>query len=200
MIKLLIAKLLHDRRTTKPAPRPPTRHGVLILGDDHAAHGDWQQWLPELTVTNHATAGETIEGLTRRLATVVNEPAVIVLHIGAADLDGHGRSTDPTDIAVQFETLIALLGVAAPTAQLIVTGLLPDTAEHAETNLQLNRHYRRIITRHGGRWIDLWTTLTIDSESLEREFTAQSGQLNATGYATWIDHLRSEISVALVRR
>jgi lysophospholipase L1-like esterase len=173
-------------------PLPPGC--VVFLGDSITEQGIWEQWLPELATLNRGIGGDTVSGVTARLATAINEPAAISLLVGTNDLSGFGASRDTSAIAAQLRNLVEELRRRTPDAALLVNSVMPRGKSMAHRVIALNAEVARIAEDAGATYLDLWPILADRDGGLRDEFSLDHVHLNGPGYEAWVAALRPLLS------
>jgi lysophospholipase L1-like esterase len=169
-------------------PAVPGR--VVFLGDSITEGGCWDEWFAELPTCNRGINGDTVAGVSARLASALNEPQAVSLLIGTNDLGGMGETRDVDRIAEQVRELILALRQEAPAATLLVNSVMPRVASMASTIGRLNEHYSEAAVEAHATFVDLWPALAAADGSLRDEFTADHLHLNGPGYGAWVEVLR----------
>jgi lysophospholipase L1-like esterase len=168
-------------------PLPEGR--VVFLGDSITEGGQWNEWIPQYPTVNRGIVGDTVEGVSTRLATAVNRPAAISLLIGTNDLNGQGRTKSVTGIAAQFEGLARDIRALAPETPLIVNSVMPRSRKYATRIHELNGLYAKTARDLGATYLDLWPALA-EGDALRAAYTRDDLHLNGHGYQAWVDVLR----------
>lgn len=125
---------------------------LLMLGDSLIEWGDWETLLPDYRVINRGFAGETVGGLSARLADEISGAGDydrIIILSGTNDLLMGNQS-----FPVVFETMLPRLQMMVSETEIIVVGLAPmqiALREIGEANLQL----QQIVEVAGCRFLDL---------------------------------------------
>jgi lysophospholipase L1-like esterase len=176
-------------------PLPP--HCVVFLGDSITEQGVWEEWFPELATLNRGIGGDTVSGVTARLATAINEPTAISLLVGTNDLSGFGASRDTSAIAAQLRNLVEELRRRTPDAALLVNSVMPRGRSMAHRVIALNAEVTRIAADVGATYLDLWPILADRDGGLRDELSLDHLHLNGPGYEAWVTALRPLLSSLL---
>lgn len=159
---------------------------VLLLGDSLIEYGDWQEQFPACQGLNFGVAGETVQGLVRRVSRVVDRvPEVdgIVLMTGTNNL-----AMDDFFFLAEYEDIVFTLRKRYPLAGLVVTGLLPLPFpwQAPETVPRMNILLAALAHRQGAVFCDLAAAFTTSEGLPSSDFFAEDGvHFSAKGYACW---------------
>jgi lysophospholipase L1-like esterase len=173
---------------------------VVILGDSLVQALNVNRLMPG--VVNYGIAGDTIDGVIRRLPAYrsLSQARAIILAVGINDLVEH----DAEAAASSYGRLLALLPDGVP---VITSAVLPLDEPHLHlrgafrSNSEIKRLNAAIAVacaaRAGCSYVDAGPALVEASGNLRAEFHEGDGlHLTAAGYAPWIAALRA----ALVER
>lgn len=166
---------------------------VLFLGDSITEGGVWNEWFPRLQTLNRGVGGDTVSGMSQRVAKTINKPALITLLIGTNDLGGQGPSTKVPDIANQMHGLVERIRELAPATPLLINSILPRTPSYADRISELNGRYREIAAKADAEYVDLWPAFAGAKGELKEELTGDNVHLNGYGYRTWAGVLAPKI-------
>jgi len=161
---------------------------LLFVGDSIIEGGDWAAWFPDDDVVNLGVGGDTVAGLTARVDDVVAaQPDSIVLLIGTNDFGSHRRTVE--QVVRGIENVMVTLRRELPGARLLLTSILPRTAELAPRIKDANRHLRQFSATVRAQYLDLWPALA-EGDAIRDEFTTDALHLSEAGYQAWLDELR----------
>jgi lysophospholipase L1-like esterase len=96
---------------------------LLFVGDSLIEFFDWETRFAGHEVFNFGVAGETVEGLGRRLATItskVSSPDFVFIMTGINNL-----AMDDRDFTIPYASVIERLKHAYPSARIVIHSLLP---------------------------------------------------------------------------
>jgi lysophospholipase L1-like esterase len=158
---------------------------VVFLGDSITEGGLWDELFPDFPVLNRGIGGDTTVDLRERLDDAINEPRVVSLLIGTNDLHGPRQRRDLDGIAARCRAIVERIRERAPEAGVLLNGLMPRTAFHAERLKALNGRYRSIAAETGASYIDLWPAFADPAGELRNELTRDHLHLTAEGYRVW---------------
>lgn len=161
---------------------------LLFVGDSIIEGGDWATWFPDDDVVNLGVGGDTVAGLTARVDDVVAaQPDSIVLLIGTNDFGSHRRTVE--QVVRGIENVMVTLRRELPGARLLLTSILPRTAELAPRIKDANRHLRQFSATVRAQYLDLWPALA-EGDAIREGFTTDALHLSEAGYQAWLDELR----------
>ena len=84
---------------------PIQRGDVVFAGDSHVAMGAWPEAYPSLRVHNRGISGDTVEGLRRRIdSLVIDSPAALFISIGSNDVDARYQGRSVKEVAQDVKT------------------------------------------------------------------------------------------------
>ncbi|MFH0780671.1 MAG: GDSL-type esterase/lipase family protein [Pseudomonadota bacterium] len=164
---------------------------ILFLGDSLVADHDWQARMPSFKVENFGAPGATAADLLASLPPLKTEATgadVIVVMIGTNDLlNGND------DFLMQLKTILVELSHDHPTAEILVTSLLPMNLTHLPSNTvsSLNTHIEALTMRTGCCYLDLHRRFTGSDKQL---FQEDGVHITAAAYAIWERALMEHIA------
>lgn len=179
-------------RVSMHALTPLAAGDVVLLGDSLTEWGDWVALLGDPRVRNRGIAGDTVDGVQRRLDPILAaRPRLIVLMIGINDLLG---GAEPQAVLAGQRALIARIRVEAPATRLVVASLLPVEphavgVRHNPRVAVVNAGLAPLAREAGAEWLDLWPAMGGDA-GLDRRYTYDGLHLNGDGYAVWAGALK----------
>lgn len=182
-------------RVSMHAHTPIAPGDVVLLGDSLTEWGDWVALLGDARLRNRGIAGDTVDGVQRRLEPILAErPRLIVLMIGINDLLG---GAEPAAVLASQRALIGRIRAEAPEARLLVLSLLPVEPQavgvrHNPRIAAVNAGLGPAAREAGAEWLDLWPLLGGDG-GLDRRYTHDGLHLNGDGYALWAEALRPRL-------
>ena len=164
---------------------------IVFLGDSITESGRWHEWFPDLPVVNRGIAGDTTDGVLRRIDSAIKAPAKVFLLIGTNDISFRR----PRDLVrANQRTIIEQIRATAPHADLYVQSVMPLTRRYRQRIDELNSHYRELAAEFGGSYLDLWPALCDAKGELNGDFTLDQLHLNGAGYRAWTGVLRPLVS------
>ncbi len=178
---------------------PVTVGKTMFLGDDVVERGNWRRMLKDSTVVQRGISGDNTFGVLHRLDEAARfKPAKLIIQVGANDL------ARGVPVARVLENLFSLVGQAharVPNAPVVVMSLLPVNAAvknfptwHArdedirELNGQLKK-YQEIIRY---TFVDVYTPLLDQQNSLHTAYTTDGVHLNPAGYQVLLEQLKKQ--------
>lgn len=160
---------------------------LCCFGDSITQGLDWQDAYPSLKVSNRGIGSDTTLGMLARLDDVeAQAPRVISLLAGINDIAA-GRSTQ--EIIDTYGTLLEELTHRLPDTVIIVTSVLPVTAEHSVDNADvqaLNAALRPLCEEKGATWVDVYGDFLDDTGNMDVTLAADSIHPNVAGYLVWL--------------
>lgn len=165
-------------------PRPAA--DVVFLGDSITEGACWDEWFPDLRVTNRGIGGDRTEGVLARTDTIGTASAVFLL-IGTNDVTMGVRDHE---IVGNVSQITAALKDSLPTADIVVQSIMPRTRKLANRIRDLNLAFREVSVAHDAHYLDLWPALATTDDRLNPAFTEDKLHLNGRGYQAWADVLR----------
>lgn len=104
------------------------KKSIYFIGDSLIERGKWQKLLPSLFCSNYGVAGDTLEGLIKRIDTLPEDnPDYVILQIGINDIIAEASQTE---ILYNYEEVISKLKKRYSNSKIVVQTLLP--AEESE--------------------------------------------------------------------
>lgn len=174
---------------------------VVFFGDSITEQGRWQEWFPDLSVSNRGVGGERVEHLLARIDSAIDHPLAVLLLIGTNNLtNGEGVG----EVAEQVTALVDELLIRVGGAPVVLQSVMPRSAQYSAEIVALNARYREIAEeRPTVRYLDLWPALATPQGTLRSEFTDDDLHLNDDGYRAWVTVLRPllvELGLSAPRR
>ena len=164
---------------------------VVFYGDSLTAGGAWEEYYPYLTSINLGVVGDTLYGLTERMPQIealMCEKCFVM--IGVNDLC-YGSTVENT---LQFyEGLLQKLAAVCNDTgmQVYVQSVLPVEEAvtvypiHNADIRRLNDGIQTLAQTYGMTYIDVHSSMTDQSGSLEHGYTKDGLHLNEAGYDIW---------------
>lgn len=183
---------LYDHRASLFKRMAPVDNAIIFLGDSQMEQCEWQEMLSNNTkvpVLNRGITGDQVDGISRRLPEINrHHPSKVFLCVGINDLI-FDRSYH--DIELKYHEIIRNLRTANPSAQIIITSVLPVNNEVRRIGVEnseiyeLNVRLQQIARSFAIPYVDLATQLSDKNGNLSELFTADGIHLNADGYTMW---------------
>lgn len=166
---------------------------LLLLGDSLIEYGDWPGGFPDSRCLNFGIAGETVEGLLRRLPAVIQRveaPDALVIMTGTNNL-----AMDDFYFVPRYEEILHLLAAAFPGAPLLVTSLLPVVFFWQPATLvpNLNSQLREMCSRLAVGYLDLHRLFLDSMDKGMPVFSEDGVHLSEAGYALWRTALQKRL-------
>jgi lysophospholipase L1-like esterase len=178
-------------RASQFAILPRVDADIVFLGDSITELGLWNEWIADLSVINRGIAGDTTEGLLKRLDSAVGSQRVISLLIGTNDV---ALGLDPDHVATNIETIIEQIGIRAPSTKILLNSVMPRARHFRSDLLNLNDKLEAIALSRHVTYVDLWPALSDSSGQLRPEFTLDRTHLTGAGYEAWVKVLKEHVS------
>lgn len=132
-------------------------------------------------------------------ALTAQQPRAIYVLLGTNVL---GRDTDYTSFLTYYRLMLDMLTQTIPNAKIYVQSITPVRPEvslksgHEGLNrdrlCQINNELAAIALEKNCCFLNLWEALADDNGDLKEEYAQPDGyHLKPTGYAAWVDYLRS---------
>jgi lysophospholipase L1-like esterase len=172
-------------------PRSPGR--IVFLGDSITEFTQWEDWFPQLRTSNRGVGGQAIRDVMARLETAIVDPKAVSLLIGTNDLHGLGASRELGEIAAQMRALVTRIRELAPSACLLVNGVMPRSVVFRDRIIELNHAYQTIANDSGSTFIDTWAALAAPDGAIRGELSSDGLHLSIAGYRVWVDVLRPHL-------
>ncbi|HSB51189.1 MAG TPA: GDSL-type esterase/lipase family protein, partial [Dissulfurispiraceae bacterium] len=139
------------------------RYTLLFLGDSLTEFFDWESRFPEHLVFNSGVAGETVQGLIRRLGRILSssvDPDLVFLMTGANNL-----AMEDFAITGQFREVVASLRSGFPRATIVVQSIVPMTLSWIDNRAidKLNLSLKQVAEEAGAVYLDLYR-LFVDAQ------------------------------------
>lgn len=179
---------LYENRKDLFEHLPLEKGSIIFLGDSLTEFGQWSELLPYPTIKNRGIAGETTDGLLRRLDGVLaSRPNAIFLMIGINDFLFFNRKK----ILENYNKIINDINKKSPKTKLFIQSLLPvnkgvrnnvfDNKEIA----RLNGELKILCEKKGITYLDLHSLLLDDKGQLATKYTADGVHINGAAYLIW---------------
>lgn len=170
-------------------------NSFLFLGDSLVADNNWQPRIPFCKVYNCGVSGSKAQDLLESLPEIsrrVPLPAAVLVMVGTNDvLAGHYAFVDTV------RQIIVLLSKYFPSAELIITSLLPMKLPFlAEDAIgRLNNHIEAVTIQTGCCYLDIHKKF-LQSKDLEL-FQEDGVHLTTRAYEIWTRSLLEHVSLLL---
>lgn len=176
-----------------------TSRNVVMLGNSLTEFGyEWNELLGMTNVVNRGIAGDTNEGIQRRLSQVLPyKPKAIFLMVGMNDLS-HGITAN--QVFERCRRTIDLILKGSPTTKLFVQSCLPYcesfgrwkalAGKSAEVP-RINKLLQSYCQKRGITYIDLYPYfLQPGTNQMKVEYSKDGLHLTPAGYAVWAKRLK----------
>jgi len=164
---------------------------LLMLGDSLIEWGDWQGRFPQTTVLNLGIAGESVQGLHRRMPLVLQRVETsdgVVLMSGTNNL-----AMDDFYFVPHYEEIVRSVKERYPEARIALTSLLPvrfSWLPAASLVLSLNTQLQDMCDRRKVIYIDLHKRFLDSMGKGVDPFDDDGAHLNHKGYDIWSQSIR----------
>jgi len=159
---------------------------LLFIGDSLTEFFDWASRFPGHTVYNLGIAGETVDGLFRRLDRVLRNMGMVdrvFLMSGINNL-----AMEDSSFIGTYRAIVRTLAARYPAAQVIVQSLLPvlypfiSNDDIQEMNLML----KSLAAEEGVSYLNIHEHFLDDNGNPDASFLAEDGvHLSSKGYGIW---------------
>ena len=155
---------------------------VAFLGDSLTDGYDLAKYYPQYVTANRGIAGETTDGLEKRLAVSAYElkPKVVVMLIGGNNLDTMFNN---------YERIVAGLREHLPDTELVLVSLTSRGGDWAHKNhiaAYNNVKIRLIAQKYSCAYVDLFTPLLDpQTDEIRAEYTTDGAHQTDKGYAVF---------------
>jgi lysophospholipase L1-like esterase len=157
------------------------RHAFLVmLGDSITAFTDWNALLPSFDVANRGIAGDTTEGVLKRIDSIIAmHPQCVAVMLGINDL-GAGRSVQ--QISENYAAIVDRLSASG--ARVIVQSTLRTSRARLNASVIDVDHSLNEMCRQSGRclYLDLNPTLAPSGTIAD---TIDGVHIGPTSYKLW---------------
>jgi lysophospholipase L1-like esterase len=159
---------------------------ILFIGHSLIEFFDWQGRFPAHNVANLGVAGETMEGLLRRIGRITEgQPSADVLFLmsGLNDV-----AMEDLGFIDQYREVVRILTSAYPDAPLYIHSLLPTSVEFIDNRTieDVNVSLRDIAEETGTVYLDIYGFFVREDGSVVREYLLDDGvHLSDKGYEIW---------------
>ncbi len=163
---------------------------LTFIGDSLTGYYDWQQRFPGHRVTNLGVAGETAEGLLRRLERArsrINNPDVIFVMTGINNI-----AMEHYDIAGTYREIVSRLTSWFKNSKIVVQSVLPVRLEWIDNNVikDNNRHLEQIARDCNAEYLDVYGLFVDANGNLKKDCLQDDGvHLSDKGYEVWADEV-----------
>jgi lysophospholipase L1-like esterase len=180
---------MQQARRTQLETLGPAREHVVMLGDSITEFGNWDEWFPEIPITNRGIGGETSIQLLARVDSAIDHPLAVFVLIGTNDLS---RDVPQQEIAQNVGSILAKIEHLAPGTPVVVQSVMPRALVFRDEIIDLNQRLRVLVEAAPDhvRYLDLWPALATPEGALRGELTEDKLHLNGSGYLEWVDLLQ----------
>jgi lysophospholipase L1-like esterase len=167
---------------------------AYFIGHSHIELFEWGRRFPEYEVHNFGVAGETVEGLLKRLDAVINlrpSPEIIFIQTG-----GNNASVDDLGFMDSYRVIVSRLSDAFPRARIIMSTLLPCVFElvSQESIQKANALLRDFASESGTEMLDSYHLFIGPGGKVRDEcFLPDGVHLNDKGYRIWSESIEDII-------
>jgi lysophospholipase L1-like esterase len=166
-----------------------TAHSTLLfLGDSLTEFFDWERRFPDHEVHNLGVAGETVQGLLRRLVRVLSYPVspdVVFVMTGANNI-----AMEDFSIVEGYREIVERLRAGFAGARVVVQSVLPVDFSWVDNRViqRINTSLGEIAGEHGAEYLDVFA-LFADSRGrpIEGYLLDDGVHISDKGYAVWAD-------------
>ncbi len=169
---------------------------LLFLGDSLTEFFDWERRFPEHLVFNAGVAGETVQGLLRRLGRILSssvDPGFVFLMTGANNL-----AMEDFSITDWFREVVAGLRSGFPKATVVVQSIVPMTLTWIDNRAidRLNQSLKQIAEEADAAYLDIYR-LFVDAQGrpIEGYLLDDGVHISDEGYAVWADEVERFLMV-----
>lgn len=159
---------------------------LLFIGDSLIEFFDWALRFPEHTVYNLGIAGETVDGLSRRLDRVLRDLAAVdkvFIMSGINNLAMEDRSFPGT-----YREIVRSLAARYPSAQIYVQSLLPVLYPFISNDdiRQMNLRLKSLAAGEGVSYVDIHDHFLDDNGNPDPSCLVEDGvHVSSKGYGIW---------------
>lgn len=167
---------------------------TLFIGDSLIQYFDWQGRFPAAEVFNLGIAGETVEGLFRRLEGITGKfPSVDYVFVMTGI---NNVAMEDLDFLDSYKRIIERLSSAYPAARIVVHSLLPTLLDRVSDRSvrEVNGSLKKIARETGAEYLDIHSRF-VDSEGYAvKDYLLPDGvHLSDKGYAVWAEIIEKRI-------
>lgn len=169
------------------------KNKIVFLGDSLTEFYQVDEFFHKHQVYNRGIASDTTEGVLNRLEdnVIVMEPTKIFLQIGTNDYD-EGKNND--DIFNNINRILSILKERLPNTKLYLISLYPInrkvkiyskffTGKRRNSNIQaLNLRLQENYLNSDITFIDVYSYLTDEKQSLKKEYSVEGLHISYLGY------------------
>ncbi len=159
---------------------------LTFIGDSLTEYYDWQQRFPGHRVTNLGVAGETVEGLLRRMEMIrprIGSPDIIFLMTGINNI-----AMEQYDIMGAYREVVSRLASWLSSTKIVVQSLLPVRLDWINNSVikDINRHLKQTAGEFSAEYLDVYSLFTDSAGHAQREYLLDDGvHLSDKGYEVW---------------
>ncbi len=161
---------------------------LLFLGDSLTEFFDWERRFPEHEIHNLGVAGETVQGLLRRLARVLSYPVspdVVFVMTGANNI-----AMEDFSIVDSYREAVERIRSGFPGARVVVQSVLPFDMSWVDNRViqRINSSLEDIAAERGAEYLDVFR-LFVDSKGrpIDGHLLDDGVHISDKGYAVWAD-------------
>jgi lysophospholipase L1-like esterase len=160
---------------------------LVMFGDSLTEWGPWHDAISYMKILNRGIAGDTTDGMLKRVENVVkSNPSIVAIMAGINDL---AQGTPVSRILSNYEALIRFF-INAKVSVIVQLTLYPGKRlnELNRQVTQLNCELINLCDKYSLEFLDLNSLLAPDGELLN-DFSCDDLHLNGKGYEVWINSL-----------
>jgi len=156
---------------------------VVMVGDSITDYAEWSEMFPGVAIANRGIAGDTTEGILRRMETITATGAqTALIMVGVNDIS-KGMSADA--VFTNYEQIIDRLRVSGIKPIIQSTTLLGEAGKFHNAEIsRLNAMLRKLAANERLQFVDVNERLAPDGV-LEDQFTTDAIHLSTSGYREW---------------
>jgi lysophospholipase L1-like esterase len=159
---------------------------ILFIGDSLIEYLDWQERIPDHTVTNLGVAGESVQGLLSRIVIikdVCSDADFIFIMSGINNV-----AMGDNDFIDFYKVIIEKLSGLYPDARIFINSLLPVSVDFISNELiqRTNEFLKVLADKMNVLYLDIYRKF-IDTKGMPiNEYLLEDGvHLSRVGYAVW---------------
>jgi lysophospholipase L1-like esterase len=159
---------------------------IVFIGDSLTEYFDWQRRFPEFSVDNLGIAGETVEGLWKRMdqiGSMVKNPDFIFIMTGINDI-----AMGDYDLTGTYTKILEKLSSLFKDTIMVVQSILPATLPWIDVKIikMTNDSLKELAWEIHAEFLDLYSAFVDkDSRPLAEYLSYDGVHLSDKGYEKW---------------
>ncbi|MGC2061844.1 MAG: GDSL-type esterase/lipase family protein [Thermodesulfovibrionales bacterium] len=159
---------------------------LLFIGDSLIEFFDWESRFPEHTVYNLGIAGETVNGLSRRLDCVLRELDMVDRVFIMSGINN--LAMEDSSFIGTYREIVRAMAARYPAAQIVVQSLLPVLYPFISNDdiREMNRRLKSLAADEGVSYVNIHDHFLDDNGNPDPFCLVEDGvHISNNGYRIW---------------